>query len=908
VAPFIATLCVSCYNQKEAGPRPANDDHDHRQSLLHSKKEVTLLVKKYRTLCAVLLTALLLTFSVTALARYDTLRLGDRSASVTQMQRALSQLGYQVTADGIFGRNTLAAVLAFQKDHDLKADGLAGDATLTRLYQLTGTTAQVTPAPAPRTDTVLRSGSTGPEVTALQQALNALGYAVSIDGVYSTLTQDAVRQFQADYGLKIDGAAGSATLSLIEQLTDNMGTTARVETPLGGTLTLRETRSTRAAALELIPNHTVLSITQRSSTWCKAVYNGQSGYVLTQYLDFDYAGSAAPVVVTASPATAAPVVTAAPAIVQTARVETPQGGTLTLREIRKTTSAALAFIPNYTLLSITERGATWCQAVFAGQTGYVLTKYLNFNYYNEPLATAAPTPAKQEGQLTAQVSTANGNALNMRAYADTNSKVVTIIPYGAYVTVTSRGIVWSAVSYNGYSGYCMTGYLDFGVPAATATPAPVYSQPTDAPGYTAQLARIRTQGSALNVRSTPYMGDNILTSLQNGTYVTATNFSGEWTRITAGRYAGWVMSQYLELLGNGPSATQTPAYIILPTAAPTQQIVIPLPTQTPAGYDQSLFTRTLRANYTGRDVTALQERLKALNYKVSVTGVYDTQTMDAVRQFQRLHGLTQDGLAGVRTFTALYSQGVQAYSEALDSLETLHIYYRTDTADAAQVTRLQQALAGLGYNVTVSGRFDELTHNAVAQFQMRNAGLTVSGAADAATQTVLFSGSGKPATAAPSVSLAVTEGVEALPDTQSIGLLHWYNVVKPSLRTGNTLKIQDPGTGITFSLRVLSCGHHCDSEPWTLRDTLLMNRAFGKTGWTCHPVYVQLPDGRWTMAAMHNRPHLSGGVSGNGFDGHLCVHFLRDMSEAETNDPGYGVTMQTTLRSAWKNLTGVTVP
>ena len=58
---------------------------------------------------------------------------------------------------------------------------------------------------------------------------------------------------------------------------------------------------------------------------------------------------------------------------------------------------------------------------------------------------------------------------------------------------------------------------------------------------------------------------------------------------------------------------------------------------------------------------------------------------------------------------------------------------------------------------------------------------------------------------------------------------------------------------------------------------------------------------------MHNRPHLTGSVANNGFDGHLCVHFLRDMAEAQQNDPDYGVQNQSVLRSAWRALTGEVV-
>lgn len=64
-----------------------------------------------------------------------TLRKGDLGDGVKQMQVKLIQLGYlKGTADGEFGSGTLAAVRDFQRSNNLKADGVAGAATLTALY------------------------------------------------------------------------------------------------------------------------------------------------------------------------------------------------------------------------------------------------------------------------------------------------------------------------------------------------------------------------------------------------------------------------------------------------------------------------------------------------------------------------------------------------------------------------------------------------------------------------------------------------------------------------------------------------------------------------------------------------------------------------------------------------------
>ena len=122
---------------------------------------------------------------------------------------------------------------------------------------------------------------------------------------------------------------------------------------------------------------------------------------------------------------------------------------------------------------------------------------------------------------------------------------------------------------------------------------------------------------------------------------------------------------------------------------------------------------------------------------------------------------------------------------------------------------------------------------------------------------------------------------------------------------GTAFTVYDPDSGLSWKLQVLSPGRHCDSQPVTLQDTLIMQKAFdGKSSWNMHIVYVQLPNGTWCMAGMHNRPHQSNGILGNGFGGHLCVHFLRDMDETKKADPVTGVQYQNLLRDAWYNLTG----
>ena len=72
--------------------------------------------------------------TVTSVPTDATLRAGDSGPSVTSLQQALTQLGYDPgTADGKFGAATTEAVTAFQNAEGLTADGVAGQTTLTAI-------------------------------------------------------------------------------------------------------------------------------------------------------------------------------------------------------------------------------------------------------------------------------------------------------------------------------------------------------------------------------------------------------------------------------------------------------------------------------------------------------------------------------------------------------------------------------------------------------------------------------------------------------------------------------------------------------------------------------------------------------------------------------------------------------
>ena len=139
-----------------------------------------------------------------------TLKQGMSGDSVKTMQKRLIELGYLTgTADGDFGASTKTAVAAFQRKNGLDADGVAGPATLAALYDedAIGIVA---------TDDTLEQGDTGDAVKQLQKRLIDLGYLKgTADGDYGSATKAAVKLFQKQAGMTVDGVAGTATQTAI---------------------------------------------------------------------------------------------------------------------------------------------------------------------------------------------------------------------------------------------------------------------------------------------------------------------------------------------------------------------------------------------------------------------------------------------------------------------------------------------------------------------------------------------------------------------------------------------------------------------------------------------------------------------------------------------------------------------
>ena len=132
---------------------------------------------------------------------YDTVqaisRYGSKGDEVVKIQTKLKEQGYYTgKVDGIFGNGTRSALIEYQKANNLAADGIAGDKTLSSLGIAKASTS-----------------SQSDQVKAIQTKLKEKGYYNdNVDGILGSKTKSAIKAFQKDNGLVVDGIAGPKTL------------------------------------------------------------------------------------------------------------------------------------------------------------------------------------------------------------------------------------------------------------------------------------------------------------------------------------------------------------------------------------------------------------------------------------------------------------------------------------------------------------------------------------------------------------------------------------------------------------------------------------------------------------------------------------------------------------------------
>jgi N-acetylmuramoyl-L-alanine amidase len=140
------------------------------------------------------------------------LREGARGDAVRDLRARLADTGITLARGDVYDDATTAAVRAFQEHRGLRVDGICGPETWGRLIESgfhLGDRLLYLASPMVR----------GDDVGELQRRLNGLGFdAGRQDAIFGPETEFAVRAFQRNAGLTVDGMCGPATRDALDRV------------------------------------------------------------------------------------------------------------------------------------------------------------------------------------------------------------------------------------------------------------------------------------------------------------------------------------------------------------------------------------------------------------------------------------------------------------------------------------------------------------------------------------------------------------------------------------------------------------------------------------------------------------------------------------------------------------------
>ena len=291
-------------------------------------------------------------------------------------------------------------------------------------------------------------------------------------------------------------------------------------------------------------------------TWSRVQYGQQVGYCLTSYLTISsaYPGNLA-------------------SSSDSAMVSLPDNtGTTPLFATASTSGTILLHIPHGTQVTVHSNDGSWSRVTVSGVTGYVLSVALDF----AATGTTPTEPPLAEGEMYAIVAS-DASTLNLRNGPSTTYDIITEIPRGTQIVVTSYGTDWCAVRWGSLTGYVMTKYLSFDVDTPTPTPTvppAATNVPAGAPALTVTNTDLYTSSSATS---------EIQLVIPDGETVSVVEYGNTWTQIAYGGLTGYVYTSTLQLYQDMPN--DTPTASPTPTPTPTATAV---PTYAPANASATL--------------------------------------------------------------------------------------------------------------------------------------------------------------------------------------------------------------------------------------------------------------------------------------------------------------------------------
>lgn len=198
-------------------------------------------------------------------------------------------------------------------------------------------------------------------------------------------------------------------------------------TVTGNSLRMRSAASTSSSVMTYLNKGNKVDVLEQLDGWYKVEYNGRTGYLSSDYVNF-------------TPAEEAGVARTREV---SSKVGVISGSSVNFRSQPSTGASVITTLAENTEVELLEVADGWCKAVYDGKEGYVSADYVTVD--GLPLV-------NPRGIVT-------GNAVNVRSGPSTGYGVVSKVYAGTIVDLTSVKDGWYGVSYNGVKGYISGDYV-----------------------------------------------------------------------------------------------------------------------------------------------------------------------------------------------------------------------------------------------------------------------------------------------------------------------------------------------------------------------------------------------------------------------------------------------------------------
>lgn len=216
---------------------------------------------------------------------------------------------------------------------------------------------------------------------------------------------------------------------------------------------------------------------------------------------------------------------------------------LNVRNNPNTSSNIIGSLKQNTKISIIEMSNGWYKISYNNTNGWICGDYVK-------LESATTSPTTSTG-------TVNATALNVRAGASTNNKIIGSLYNGSKVEILSTSNGWHQIKYNGGTGYVSGEYISIN---STQPPTSTVPDNSDSSNNGSTVISTGTvSADVLNVRSGSSTSHSVIGTLKFGANVEILSTSNGWHKIKFNNTQGYVSTDYIKINANSDSNdTSTP--------------------------------------------------------------------------------------------------------------------------------------------------------------------------------------------------------------------------------------------------------------------------------------------------------------------------------------------------------------